>query len=212
MTWKVRHEGSPRSVDDLTPEQVAEGLRDGLWEPTDEVMGPDDPDWVPIESHPLLEEAAADVEPPPAPEHDDETRLDMNALIDVTLVLLVFFILTTTYATLQARLEAPTVSRDKDTGVVVLTKKQVDNQMILVSATMQDGEPVIRVEDKVVEPERLTAELRKFVRDTGKTVLLLKHDDDVPHDTVVKIIDAAKGAGMDSVKQLLPDRGRPRKK
>jgi biopolymer transport protein ExbD len=211
MTWKVRHEGSPRSVDDLTLEQVAEGLRDGLWEPTDEVMGPDDPDWVPIEGHPLLAEAAADVEPPPAPEHDDETRLDMNALIDVTLVLLVFFILTTTYATLQSRLEA-SVSRDKDTGVVVVTPEQLEKQMILVSATMKDGEPVIRVEDKVVEPYRLTAELRKFVHDTGKTILLVKHDDDVPHDTVVKIIDAGKGAGMDSVKQLVPGRGRPRKK
>jgi hypothetical protein len=36
----------------------------------------------------------APVPRPPAKPYDDETRLDMTALIDVTLVLLIFFILT----------------------------------------------------------------------------------------------------------------------
>jgi hypothetical protein len=54
--WKVRHQGSPSALGDLTLAQVAEGLADGQWEPTDEVMGPGDTTWVPIESHPQLEE------------------------------------------------------------------------------------------------------------------------------------------------------------
>ena len=51
MSWKVRHEGSPRAVEGLTAGQVAQGLVDGHWEPTDEVMGPDDQQWVAIENH-----------------------------------------------------------------------------------------------------------------------------------------------------------------
>jgi biopolymer transport protein ExbD len=202
-TWKVRHEGSPQPVEGLTLEQVVEGLADGVWEPTDEVMGPGETSWVAIESHPRLAEIALDLEPPPPRTYDDETRLDMNPLIDVCLVLLVFFILTTTYSLLSKRLEAPSASKKSD-NIVTITKKDIENSMILVKATMENGAPVIRVEDKVVEPGRLVAELRSFVRSTGRNTLILDHDGDVPQETVVKIIDDAKGAGIYKVMQVVP--------
>ena len=109
---------------ELTWQALLEGLQDGAWEATDEVMGPDDKTWVAIESHPALAEIAADMEPPPPRTYDDETRLDMNALIDVCLVLLIFFILTTTVAAMQKRLEAPSVEEGK-VKVAVVTKEQV---------------------------------------------------------------------------------------
>jgi biopolymer transport protein ExbD len=205
IEWKVRHEGSNRVVGNLTLGQVVEGLQDGHWEPTDEVQGPEDADWQAIENHPSLAETAADLEPPPPRTYDDETRLDMNPLIDVCLVLLVFFILTTSYAALQKRLEAPSVSDAKDSKkMAVYTKKQVEESMILVRAVMEQGQPVIRVENKVVDPKNLYGELRRFARSTGKTILLLEHDDDVPHDLVVRIIDQAKGAGLDRVRLVVP--------
>jgi biopolymer transport protein ExbD len=205
MNWKVRHEGSPASLDDLTLAQVAEGLADGRWEPTDEVMGPDDSTWVPIESHPQLAEIAAELEPPPPRVYDDETRLDMNALIDVCLVLLIFFILTTSYAVLQKRLEAPGVTGER-TGPAIVTKEEIKQQLIRVTLRMEDGKPVTRLEDNPIDPNRLEAELSGFVRATRKTQLLLEHDDDVPESAVVAVLDAAKGAGMEKVKLALPDK------
>ena len=44
---------------------------------------------------------------PPPGEAPDETRLDMNPLIDVALVLLIFFILTTTYESLRRAIDLP---------------------------------------------------------------------------------------------------------
>jgi biopolymer transport protein ExbD len=202
MNWKIRHEGSPESLE-LTREELLEQLADGAWEATDEIRAPGEAEWQAIENHPATAEIAADLEPPPARPYDDETRLDMNALIDVTLVLLVFFILTTSVAALQKRLEAPTADSDK-AGVAVFTKEQVANQMIHVKVALENGAPVYRVEDKVVDPVLLVSELRKFVRSSGKTILLLEHTDDVPQDSVVKVIDAAKGAGMDRVRLLVP--------
>lgn len=202
MNWKVRHEGSPQSVE-LSFSQLEDGLADGLWEPTDEVMGPEDHDWVAIENHPALAELAAELEPPPPKTYDDETRLDMNALIDVTLVLLVFFILTTTVAAIQQRLEAPTVEEGK-AGVAVVTKEEVAQSMIHVTAKMENDQAVIRIEDKIVEPVRLLRELKAFVGKSKKTTLLLEHDDNVPQDVVVQILDAARGAGMDRVRMLVP--------
>ena len=40
MSWKVRHQGSPQFVEVETAEEIGEGIQDGLWEPTDEVMAP----------------------------------------------------------------------------------------------------------------------------------------------------------------------------
>src|SRR5262245_36557998 len=113
MSWKIRHEGSPRHLDGLTLAQVAEGMRDGQWGPTDEVMGPHDTAWVAIEAHPDLAELAASLEAP-APAHPDETHLDMNALIDVCLVLLIFFMLTTSYVmAVQKGVELAAAAEDK---------------------------------------------------------------------------------------------------
>ena len=205
--WKVRHQGSPLALDDLTLTQVAEGLADVRWEPTDEVMGPDDKDWVPIESHPQLEEIAAELEPPPPRHYDDETRLDMNALIDVCLVLLIFFILTTSYAVLQKRLEAPGISGDK-VGPPIVTKDKVEQQMIHVIARLEGDKPVFQVEGQVVDKDNLESELRRYVKSTSKTQLLFEHDYDVPQSAVIAVLDAAKGAGMEKVSLVVPDKGK----
>jgi biopolymer transport protein ExbD len=205
--WKVRHQGSPTALSDLSLAQVAEGLADGRWEPTDEVMGPNDTTWVPIESHPQLAEIAADLEPPPPHHYDDETRLDMTALIDVCLVLLIFFILTTSYAVLQKRLEAPGVSADR-VGPAVITKEQVQQQMIWVKVHLENGNPVFKVEEQVVAPDELESRLRTFLKSTSKTQLLFEHDYDVPESAFVAVLDAAKGAGMEKVRLVVPDKGK----
>src|SRR5262249_16737468 len=130
--WKVRHEGSPRFTE-TTLEKIKQAMIEGVWATTDEGMGPDDREWIPTENHPALEELAAEVEPPPAKHYDDETHLDMNAMIDVCLVLLVFFMLTTTVAAMQQRLEAPSAEEGKH-NIKVVRMDKVKESMILVTA------------------------------------------------------------------------------
>jgi biopolymer transport protein ExbD len=196
MNWKIRHEGSPQSVDGLTAAEVVEGLQDGVWEPTDEVMGPEDRQWVAIESHPQFEEIAADLEPPLTPAHEDEARLDMNPLIDVALVLLIFFMLITSYVALQKVLEMHYTSQDVSGDIVRVRNKQLYDLTIKVKALEEDGKPAIYVEDKKVDPDSLMQELSGYVRRTQKTHLLIDAQN-VDWGTVVAIQDAAKGAGID---------------
>jgi biopolymer transport protein ExbD len=205
MTWKIRHAGSPRSIDGLTSVQVLEGLQEEQWEPTDEIMGPEDTVWTPIESHPQFAELAADIEPPPPPHREDETRLDMNPLIDVCLVLLIFFILTTSYATLQKVLDMPGASPQTLKPLQVKTVKDLEKTTIMVTARLENGKPVIRVENQVTEPARLMTELNSFVRSKHVTEVLLMASDDVDWGTVVAIQDAAKGAGITRVLFGIPE-------
>jgi biopolymer transport protein ExbD len=194
--WKVRHEGSPQHLES-TLDEIRQALADGVWEPTDEVMGPGETQWVAMENHPQLEELAAEIEPPPPHVHEDETRLDMTPLIDVCLVLLVFFMLTTTVAALQVRLEAPGVEDGKPSPVKVITDKELESTVILVTARKVGDGVVVKVEGEEVALPELQAALRRHVKKKSKMVL--DADDDVPHDVVVQVIDAGKGVGLDSV-------------
>jgi biopolymer transport protein ExbD len=200
-TWKVRQEGSPQVRQGLSLHQVMQDLEEGEWGPTDEVRGPDDADWKRFEDHPLFADAVA-FEPLPQPEQD-ETHVDMTPLIDVTMVLLVFFILLFTYSVLEKRLEAPNASQ-QSVGPAKITPDQVKNQMIKVSASRENGKTVFRIEDKEVPRERLEAELSGFVKQTKHTTLLLDAAPDVPHGDVVYIEDKAKGADMERVLLLAP--------
>jgi biopolymer transport protein ExbD len=196
MSWKVRHEGSPRHGEGLTLGQIAQGLEDGVWEPTDEVQGPGETGWTAIENHPHLAEVAADVEAPPVRHEEDETRLDMTALIDVCLVLLVFFILTTGYAAVQKLLEMGSLNFDARVPMLTRTEEQVKETMLVATVRMEGGKPVIRLEDQEVAPDDVPAALARLVRESHKFSLLIKHDDEVPWGSVVPISDAAKDAGI----------------
>ena len=65
---------------------------------------------------------------------------------------------------------------------------------------------MIRVDKEVVAPENVEAALRQRVRNTTRTKLLLEFDDEVPHGSVVRVQDAAQGAGMEGVTIAVPKR------
>ncbi len=203
MSWSVRHEGSPKVIEGLTVEQVADGLREGSWEPTDEVRGPGEPDWRALENHPQFAELAADLEPPPRIEGDDETRLDMNPLIDVCLVLLIFFMLTTTYAALQKYLDSPDTTSQTLDGPTKMTPNALDKIAIKVSVKVEGDKTVIRVEDKVIELDDLAKTLKSMVKkDASKTNVWLDLDDKASYGTYISIVDQAGDAGVSVLLQV----------
>ena len=204
MNWSLRHEGSPRSVSGLSTEAVLDGLRANQWETTDEVRGDSDNRWVAIESHPTFAHAAADIEPPVRVEPADETRLDMNPLIDVSLVLLIFFILTTTYETIRKVLDVPgmTDSQTKS-GVAKATSAQLAPFVIRVRVQTDNSLPVIRVEDQVVTGDELIGRLSQFVKATTKRQLLLDAQG-VEWGVIVQVMDAARAAGIEKTLLVTP--------
>lgn len=192
--WRVRHEGSPHAAAASGPAEIVQGLRDGIWLPTDEVRGPNDADWVAIESHPLFEEAAFDLEP--EIEKPDDTHLDMNPLIDVCLVLLIFFILTITYDTLRRSIEVPPEQSDK--GVPTINIKD-EKGIFKVVAYMDGDSPVIVLEGTITKKEDLAREMKSLIERTGRKQMYMDVSGDVPTGDLFLIIDAAKGNGVHEI-------------
>jgi len=202
--WQLRRlgEATPLKLDH--PQKVLDGLRDGTWDTADEVRGPGESLWQPIEDHPAFADAVAEMGPPPPP-HDDETHLDMNPLIDVTLVLLIFFILTAAVTTMRRTIELPAPPSD-DKATAIPKKEDLKDVIFNVKVSLNaDEQTVIAIENRVIVTERLEQELIDTVKTTGRKELYLIATDDVPWDTIVKIHGAAAEAGIRQIHQ-------PRKK
>ena len=194
--WQVRQEGSPNLYRLPSAAEVLTGLRDGNFLPTDEVKGPDDTAWQPIELHSVFAEAALDIEPPPD-ETVDDTHLDMNPLIDVCLVLLIFFILTITYASLERAIGVPEdVPQDKG-AVAVVPLKDIQDRIFIVIVTMDGERPVVKIgvrgSMKEIPTQRVFVEMQELINKTGRKEMLIDIDKNVPWGVETDILDAATG-------------------
>lgn len=202
--WLVRLSADPTPRAVPTPLAVLEGLREGEWETTDEVRGPGERLWVPIEEHPAFADAVAEMGPPP-PEHPDETHLDMNPLIDVALVLLIFFILTATVSTLRRTIELPPPQEDGEKASRTPQKSDFEDRAFTVTVTLDEREqPVVKVStssgsERVIAYDDIEKELKTVVDSTGRKEMLLRMSNDVVWDVYVQIYSAATKAGVREV-------------
>jgi biopolymer transport protein ExbD len=198
MSWTIRFEGSQSTAVVPTAQRVMEGIREGEWEPTDDVRGPGDREWTPIEEHRQFVEAIAELEPE-ARHEEDETHLDMNPLIDVALVLLIFFILTTTYSVLRRSVDVPGEPEgEKGKTTKQIKAEDIQDRAFKVEAWMIDERARLRVNDKIVEVEELEKALSEMIRATGKRDIILEFEG-IPWGILAQIMDAAKGAEVQNI-------------
>ncbi len=199
MSWKIRHTGSNQFVGNLTAQQIVDGLQDGQWETDDEVMGPEDRQWVPIVEHPQFEELAEALDEENSNDafndpHDQ--HIDMNPLIDVCLVLLVFFILATTMAVMEKVLEMPE-SRTQDRNVT-MSPQDIEKMMIIVEVRSMQGKPVFKIDKQDVNLADIRNKLRDAAKDRRINQMVIDAKD-VDWDTVVKVMDAGTFAGITKI-------------
>ena len=194
MSWQLRREGATKVLTLPSAQAVLDGVKDGEWAASDGVRGPGDTAWRLIESHPQFEEAIAEMEEPELPPVE-ETHLDMNQLIDVSLVLLVFFILTATYATLRRTVDLPPEPPAEESQRASLPKlKDMQERVFKVVVRMEGDDPVVRVEGKVVPLADLESEMTEYVKRKGKPEAFIDVSADVKWAVEIKVIEATRGA------------------
>lgn len=206
--WRVRKEGAPEAMSLPGATDVLTGLRDGNFLPTDEVKGPTDTEWQAIENHPTFADAALEVEPAPG-ETADDTHLDMNPLIDVCLVLLIFFILTITYASLERALDVPEDTAEKK-GAQKQNITDIKDRVFIVTAKMDGERPVIKIGThgamKEVAQDKVFKEMQELINSTGRKEMVLDIEKDVPWGVETAILDAAKGNKVHNIINNVRDR------
>jgi len=196
--WQVRQEGTTTPTVVPSANDVLGGVRDGVWLGSDEVLGPGEARWVAIDNHPAFEEVAAELEAPVKVE-EDETTLDMNPLIDVCLVLLIFFILTITYETLKRAIDLPQSENEKQGPTQKINPQDVKDRIFRVKLAMDGDNPVVTVEKKVIPIEQVSNEMRDVITRTGRREMLFDVDGNVPWGMQTAVLDAAKGNNVHQI-------------
>jgi len=110
--------------------------------------------------------------------------LNITSLIDVLFILLIFFMVTSTFQ------EQPGMKLDLPAAKTSVVEK-VQKLTIFIDARQQ-----IFLNDKPYAIDRLETALKKQVAESHPSTLVLKADKTVPHGLVVEVMDLVKQVGI----------------
>ncbi len=195
--WDLRNHDSDSKSILLESIEIQDLIVSGLISINDEIRKEGETTWKTFLDYPEFDDTFSVKS---SIKHDEDENIDMNALIDVCLVLLVFFILLTSYAKLVQHLEA--AKTNPDSKIPSITTTQADQKTKVVIKT-EAGKTLFYINEQVVESENLTTALKASALKLKSKDLILFYSDDVPYQAVISIQDAARAADFQQILQAL---------
>lgn len=118
---------------------------------------------------------------------DEEAQIDMTPMLDIVFIMLIFFIVTTSFV-------KPSGLDYNKPEANTATKKPSANIFIGVSKT-----GIIMMENRQVDVERVTANVERMLAEAPEAAVLIQADKEAQHGLVVKIMDQVKAAGISKI-------------
>ncbi len=118
---------------------------------------------------------------------DEEVAVDLTPMLDVVFIMLIFFIVTTSFV--------------KEAGIDVNKPKAAQAQKkptaTIFIAIRPNGE--IHMDKRVVDIERVSATIEKLLAESPTDTVIIQADKEAKHGVVVKVMDQIKAAGIDKI-------------
>lgn len=118
---------------------------------------------------------------------DEEAQIDMTPMLDIVFIMLIFFIVTTSF------IKPSGLDYNKPEASQATTQKSA-NIFIGVSKT-----GVIKMENRQVDIERVTANVERMLAESPEAAVLIEADKEAQHGLVVKVMDNVKKAGINKI-------------
>ena len=195
--WNLKHHVTDSKSNLLESIEIKDLIASGLISIDDEIRKEGENAWKTLLDYPEFQEVFSSKS---TTKHEDDDNIDMNALIDVCLVLLVFFILLTSYAKLVQHLES--AKTNPDSKIPSISTSQADQKTKVVIKT-EAGKTFFYINEQVVESDNLTSALKASARKLKNKDLILYYSDDVPYQAVISIQDAARASDFQQILQAL---------
>jgi biopolymer transport protein ExbD len=137
----------------------------------------------------------------------EQDELDLTPMVDVTFLLLIFFMITAAFA-LQKSIEVPSVGDDLAASQSVADLEQ-DSIVIRIDAdnVYWVGAPRWEAEQQSFSKQDLLIKLREARENDGPAKLLVQADGDSRHEFVVAALDAGSGVGMAEIRLMSYEEG-----
>ena len=115
-------------------------------------------------------------------------KFDLTPLIDVVFLLLIFFMLTTTFVNLENRVKVNLPSGDFAAAE--------PSENIIVTITENN---TIYFNGKLIDPLKLTESVAINIKDEPEKIVVLEADQNVLHGKVIRIMDLIKKGGAERI-------------
>ena len=140
--------------------------------------------------------------------HRGEDEMDLTPMVDVTFLLLIFFMITAAFA-LQKSLEVPPV-KDSE-GAVVQTVDDLERDSIVVRVDEDNvfwiSGPGSPEEERATSVQEMIVKLRTTRGAGGPSKMLVQANGDARHEFVVAALDAGTGVGMEQIRLMSYEEG-----
>ena len=113
---------------------------------------------------------------------------NLTPLIDVVFLLLIFFMLTTTFVNLENRIKV-----DLPTGDFAAAEP---SENIIVTITENN---TIYLNGKLIDPLKLTESVAVEIKDEPEKIVILEADKNVLHGKVIRVMDLLKKGGAERI-------------
>lgn len=145
------------------------------------------------------------------PRRKPDDEMDLTPMVDVTFLLLIFFMITAAFAAAKAISVPPTSDSD---AAPTQTVEDLEDDSIVIRI---DGDNVFWISAPSWPEEQQAvsrAEMRSKVREAredgkGPTKLLVQANGSARHEAVVSALDAGSGAGLEEIQLLSYEDGDP---
>ena len=129
----------------------------------------------------------------------DQEEMDLTPMVDMTFLLLIFFMITASFSVQKSMQVPPPTSDKKGAAQEIQSIDDIAESSITVRI---DDRNVIFIEDEPLPgTQRLSdALLQKF--NAQRNELLLSADEGALHDTVIAVIDAANEIGVQKIRMV----------
>lgn len=117
----------------------------------------------------------------------EEAQIDLTSMLDIVFIMLIFFIVTSSFV----RESGVEVNRPTASNVV----SQKDAGIFVAITSAND----IFIDKRQVDVERVQATLEHLLLEQPEASLVIQADEHAYNGTVVQVMDAAKGAGVNSI-------------
>ncbi|KPV95553.1 Biopolymer transport protein ExbD [Pseudoalteromonas sp. P1-9] len=114
---------------------------------------------------------------------EDEAAVDMTPMLDIVFIMLIFFIVTTSFVK-EAGIE---VNKPK---AAQATKKKNANIFIAIR-----GNGEVWMDKRQVDVERVSANIERLLAEQPTEVVIIQADKEAKHGVVVKVMDQIKATG-----------------